>query len=116
MLSRLALGSGRRVSTSRRLDLDVICFSNEKIFRVDAAAFTRFMGKREATQQRDTPFSGYTMRKRRVALLRRATVKPLYMTHPSEVGSTSQLTLLAAVLRGLLSHPICRRTTAFCRF
>ena len=42
MLARLALGSGRRISrkisTSRRLDLDVICFSDEKIFRVDAAA------------------------------------------------------------------------------
>ena len=42
MLATLALGSGRRISrkisTSRRLDLDVICFSDEKIFRVDAAA------------------------------------------------------------------------------
>ena len=42
MLARLALGSGRRISrkisTSRWLDLDVICFSDEKIFRVDAAA------------------------------------------------------------------------------
>ena len=42
MLAKLALGSGRRISrrisTSRRLDLDVICFSDEKIFRVDAAA------------------------------------------------------------------------------
>ena len=42
MLARLALGSGRRISrkisTSRRLDLDVIRFSDEKIFRVDAAA------------------------------------------------------------------------------
>ena len=54
MLARLALGSGRRISrkisTSRRLDLDVICFSDEKIFRVDAAAqvavFTRFIGEK----------------------------------------------------------------------
>ena len=42
MLARLALASGRRISrkiaTSRRLNLDVICFSDEKIFRVDAAA------------------------------------------------------------------------------
>ena len=42
MLARLALASGRRISrktaTSRRLDLDVICFSDDKIFRVDAVA------------------------------------------------------------------------------
>ena len=42
MLARLALASGRRISrkiaTSRRLDLDVICFSDEKIIRVDAVA------------------------------------------------------------------------------
>ena len=42
MLVRLALASGKRISrklaTSRRLDLDVICFSDEKIFRVDAVA------------------------------------------------------------------------------
>ena len=45
MLARLALGSGqrisRKISTSRRLDLDVICFSDEKIFGVDAAAPSR---------------------------------------------------------------------------
>ena len=42
VLARLALASGRRTSrkiaTSRRLDLDVTCFSDEKIFRVDAVA------------------------------------------------------------------------------
>ena len=42
MLARLAFASGRRISrkiaTNRWLDLDVICFSDEKIFRVDAAA------------------------------------------------------------------------------
>ena len=42
MLARLALGSGRRIarkiSSSRRLILDVICFSGEKVFKVDAAA------------------------------------------------------------------------------
>ena len=42
MLARLALASGRRISrmisSSRRLNLDVICFSDEKIFRIDAVA------------------------------------------------------------------------------
>ena len=42
MLARLALASGRRVSrktsSSRRLSLDVICCSDEKIFRVDGVA------------------------------------------------------------------------------
>ena len=40
------------------------------------------------------------MRKGEVALLRRPTFEPLFTTHPSEVGSTSPWTLLAAVLRG----------------
>ena len=43
-------------------------------------------------------FSGYTMRKGVVALLRRPTFEPLFTTHPSEVGSTSPWTLLAAML------------------
>ena len=42
MLAKLALGSGRRISrkisASRRLDLDVICPNFEKIFRNDAVA------------------------------------------------------------------------------
>ena len=41
MLARFALASGRRISrkipTSQRLDLNMICSSDEKIFRVDAA-------------------------------------------------------------------------------
>ena len=54
MLARLALASGRRISrkisSSRRLDLDVICFSDEQIFRVDAVApgrsfHTPYLGK-----------------------------------------------------------------------
>ena len=42
MLARLALRSGRRIarriSSSRRLNLDVICFIDEKVFKFDAAA------------------------------------------------------------------------------
>ena len=57
MLARLALASGRRIlrkiATSRRLDLDVSCFSNEKIFRVDALApghaVTHFLKQNRAT-------------------------------------------------------------------
>ena len=44
-----------------------------------------------------------------VALSRRPNFEPLFTTHPSEVGS-----VLAAMLRGPLSHPIGRQTTAFC--
>ena len=70
MLARLALASGRRISrkisTSRRLDLDVICFSDEKISRVDSAApgrsfHTFYLGKVERRDNatplpfRDTP-------------------------------------------------------------
>ena len=67
MLARLALGSGRRISrkisTSRRLDLDVICFSDEKIFRVDAAApgrsfYTFYRGKVERRNNATPPFRG----------------------------------------------------------
>ena len=125
MLATLALGSGRRVSrkisTSRRLDLDVICFSDEKIFKVDAAApgrsFHTFYGrKRDDVTTRPSPLSGYTMRKGEVALLRRHTFEPLFMTHPSQVGFTSRWTLLAAMLRTALSHPICRQAATFCGF
>ena len=118
MLARLALGSGRRVSrkisTSRRLDLDVICFSDEKIFRVDAAApgrsFHTFgrgrVGRRNNATLlfRDTPCE-----KGGVALLRRPTFEPLFMTHPSEVGSTSPWTLLAAMLLDTRCRTLARR-------
>ena len=30
-------GANRKIATSRRLDLDVICFGDEKVFKVDAA-------------------------------------------------------------------------------
>ena len=49
-----------------------------------------------------------------VALLRRQIFEPLFTTHPSEVGSTTPWTVLAAMLRGPLSDPICRQTIAFC--
>ena len=84
----VALASGRRVSrkisTSRRLDLNVISFSDEKIFRVDAAApgrsfdtFYREKGGDVTTR----PISGYTMRKGRVALLRHLIFGPIFTTH-----------------------------------
>ena len=49
-----------------------------------------------------------------VALIRRAIFEPLFTTHPSEVGSTTPRTVLAAMLRGPLSHPICGQTIACC--
>ena len=42
---------------------------------------------------------------------RRPTFEPLFTTQPS---ATSPWTLLAAMLRGPLSHPICRQTAALC--
>ena len=33
---------------------------------------------------------------------------------PPEVGSTTPWTVLAAMMRGPLSHPICRQATTFC--
>ena len=71
MLARLALGSGRRISrkisTSRRLDLDVICFRDEKIFRSDAVApgrsFHTFYREEWGDVTTRPSFSGYTMRK-----------------------------------------------------
>ena len=73
MLARLALGSGRRISrkisTSRRLDLDVICFSDEKIFRVDAAApgrsFHTFYRKKWRRRNNATSLFGIHHAKRR---------------------------------------------------
>ena len=94
MLAKLALlASGRRISrkieTSRRLDLDVICFSDEKIFRVDAVApghrfHTFSLGNRCNVTFR--PPSGIHHAKMGVAMLRR----------PSQVGLTSPWTLLAS--------------------
>ena len=74
MLARLALGSGwrisRKISTSRRLDLDVICVSDEKIFRVDAAApgrsvYTFYRGKVGRRTNATPPFFGIYHAKRR---------------------------------------------------
>ena len=65
MLARLALACGRRisreVSRSRRLNLDVICFSDEKIFKVDAAApgrsfHTFYRGKVVRRNNATSPF------------------------------------------------------------
>ena len=55
-----------------------------------------------------------TMRTRKVQLLRQPTFESLFMTHLSQVGSTSPWTLLAAMLRGSLCHPMCRQATTFC--
>ena len=86
MLARMALASGRRVSrnisSSRRLNLDVICFSDQKIFKVPGHGFRTLPGEKTDVTMRP-PFSGYTMRKRGVALLRRPNVEPLFLTHPS---------------------------------
>ena len=99
VLARLALGSGRRIarkiSSSRRPNLDVICFSDEKIFRVDATApgrsfHTFYRGKVVRRNIRDLLLFGiHHAKKEVVALLRRPIFEPLFMTHPSEVGSTT---------------------------
>ena len=101
MLARLALGFGlrisRKISTSRRLDLDVICFSHEKIFRIDAVSpgrsfLTLYRGK-QGRRNNATLFGIHHAKKREVALLRWPIFEPLFMTHPSQVRSTTQLTL-----------------------
>ena len=56
------------------------------------------------------------MQKGGVALLRRPTFEPLFMTHPSQVGSTSPWTVLAVMLRGPLTHPICHKRPLFVGF
>ena len=81
MLARLALASGRRIlkkiATSRRLDLDVICFSDEKIISVDAVApgrsfQTSYLEKQER-RDNATPFFGiHHAKKEEVTLLRSA--------------------------------------------
>ena len=116
MLARLVLGSGRRIarkiSTSRRLDMDVICFSDEKIVRVDAAApgrsfHTFYRGKvgRRNNATSLTPFRDTPCEKGGVALLH---------IPPRSGLPTSPWTLLAAMMRGPLSHPICCQATSFC--
>ena len=97
MLARLALGSGRRIArkiaTSRPLDLDVTCSSDETIFRVDAVApghvFYIFSGKIGPTYKCDLLFFGIqTMRKRGGRVVTSAQLEPLFVTHPSQVGCT----------------------------
>ena len=124
MLARLALASGRRISrkiaTSRRLIwpsfASAMRKSSEFTLRLQVAVFTHFI--KQGRRNNATHLFGIHHAKRGgvrgVALLRRPTFEPLFTTHPSEVGSTSPWTLLAAMLRGPLSHPICRQTTTFC--
>ena len=81
---------------------------------LQVAVFTHFLEEKWADATTGPPFSGCTMRKSGVALLRRPIPEPLFTTHPSKVGSTTPWTVLAAMLRGPLSHPICRQTIAFC--
>ena len=89
--------------------------SSELTLRLQVAVFTRFFfGEKWGDVTTRPPFSGYTMRKGGVAFLRRPTFEPLFTTHRSEVGSTSPWTRLAEMMRGPLSHPICRQATAFC--
>ena len=98
----------------------VTCFSDEKIFRIDAVApgrsfHTFYRGQQGQRDNATLPFRCTPCEKKGwVALLRRTTFEPLFTTHPSEVGSTTLWTVLAAMLRGPLSHPICGQTTAFC--
>ena len=105
MLARLALASGRRISrkisSSRRLNLYVICFSDEKIFRGDAVgpgrSFHTFYHGKVGRRDNAIPFSGYTMR---TGWRSRCHVGP-FLSHFSRhipQRSTSQLTLLAAML------------------
>ena len=61
-----------------------------------------------------TPFSGYTVQKEGSHCYVGPFFEPLFTTQPFEVWSTSPWTLFAAMLRGPLSHPICRQTIAFC--
>ena len=109
MLARLALASGRRISkkisSSRRMDLDVICFSDEKIFRVDAAppgrsVFTRFIGRKWGRRNNATPFFGIHHTFRDTSL-------------PGRVYLSMDTLRRDVAYR---SHPICRQTTTFCGF
>ena len=126
----IVASSLRRCWRGWPLDLDGVCrgrsrrvdgrdlFSDEKIFRVDAAApgrnfHTFYRGKQERRNNATLLF-GKHHAKREVALKRRSIFEPLFTAHPSKVGSNTPWTVLAAMLRGPLSHPICRQTIAFC--
>ena len=109
MLARLALASGRRISRKLhravRLNLDVICFSDEKIFKVDAGCFqatvfTHFLGGENGAA---SLFGIHHAKTGGSQMLRRNMFVPLFRTYRSQVGCTSTWTLLAAMLRGLLS-------------
>ena len=117
MLARLGLASGRRISkkisSSPRLYLDVICFSREKIFKVDVAVtghgFHTFSVGNLGRRNNATTIPGYTMRDREVAVLRQPNFEPHLMTHPSQVGSTSPWTLFAAMLLETRCRAVARR-------
>ena len=80
--------------------------SSELTLWLQVIVFTHFTGRKQERRNNATlTFSGY---------IRRPTIEPLFTTHPSEVGSTSPWTLSAAMMRGPLSHPICRQATSFC--
>ena len=74
------------------LNLDVICFIDEKVFKVDAAApghefFTYFSRGKRSDVTIELFVFACAMRKQKVQLLRRPTFESLFMTHPSQVGS-----------------------------
>ena len=98
--TRLELASGT-------LDLDVISFSDEKIFKVDAAVpghgFSHIFSGKLGRRSNWTSFFGKHHAKTGVLLLRRPNFEPLFMTRPSQVGSTTPWTLFAAMLRDPLS-------------
>ena len=77
MLASLALGSGRRISSTSLAS--ATRKSSELTLWLQVAVFTRFIGEKVGRRNNATsPFSGYTMRKGRVALSRRATFEPLF--------------------------------------
>ena len=79
------------VATSLK-DLDVICFSDEKIFRTDAVApgcsFHRFSREKNRADVASGPLLfGIHHARIRGSIVTSGHLEPLFMTHPSEVGN-----------------------------
>ena len=110
MLARLALGSGKRISSTSLAS--AMRKSSELTLRHPGRSFhTFYWGKVWRRYNATLPFRDTPCEKEGSRCYVGSTSEPLFMTHPSEVGSTSQLTLFAAMLRTALSHPICRQAT-----
>ena len=118
----IVASSLRRCWRGWRLDLDGV--SRGRSRRVDgwiwtslasaSRSFHTFFRGKQGRRNNAPRLFGVHHAKGGVALLRRPIFEPLFTTHPSQVGSATPWTLLAAMLRGPLSHPICRQTIAFC--